>query len=52
MYLIIEETLQNQELKKILKAMLVLNPDQRPKFREIHLMSHMQEATVVDDDYF
>ena len=52
MYALIEENIESHQLKKILKLMLIMNPGERSKFREINLICHMQEATVRDDDYF
>ena len=52
MYALIDEVIENQQLKKLLKFMLIMNPGERPKFREVNLACHMQEATVQDEDYF
>ena len=49
---IIDENIDNEKLKKILKSMLVVEPLDRPKFRELKRLCGMQEATVVEEDFF
>ena len=46
---LIDECVENTELKGIIKALLIVDPESRPKFREALKITQMSEATVKDE---
>lgn len=52
MHDIVDESIDNEKLKKILKLMLLVDPLERPKFREIRRSFAMQETTLKEEDFF